>query len=157
MFKVYENYYKDESQLLQYTWLSILHLVWVFLWPFYKKKVKVQYGIGSTSMLIASHIHNAANHVIAKNNCQSYFKKFEVLFSRKQQGAIRADWKIYPCISYHFSIDVFDNDFSSGNLIFDIFNNTTFFGTMQKTGECNYVFTYANWNINLTIGFGNHA
>ena len=61
------------------------------LWPFYKNKVNVQYGSGSISMPIASHIHNAANHVIAKNNCQSYFKKFEVLFSRKQQGATRAD------------------------------------------------------------------
>ena len=40
---------------------------------------------------IASHIHNAVNHVIAKNNCQSYFKKFEVLFSRQPRGAIRAD------------------------------------------------------------------
>ena len=69
-----------------------LHLVWVFLWPFYKKQVNVWYGIDSISMQIASHIHNAA-----------------------------------------------------------------FFGTMQKTGECNYVFTYTNWNINLTIGFGNHA
>ena len=84
-----------------------LHLVWVFLWPFYKKQVNVQYDIGSISMWIASHIYNAANHVIAKNNCQSYFKKFEVLFSRKQQGAIGADWKIYPCIFYHFSIDIF--------------------------------------------------
>ena len=84
-----------------------LHLVWVFLWPFYKKQVNVRYGIGSISMQIASHIHNAANHVIAKNNCQSYFKKFEVLFSRKPQGAIRTDWKIYPCIFYHFSIDIF--------------------------------------------------
>ena len=84
-----------------------LHLVWVFLWPFYKKQVNVRYGIGSISMQIASHIHNAANHVIAKNNCQSYFKKFEVLFSRKPRGAIRADWKMYPCIFYHFSVDIF--------------------------------------------------
>ena len=84
-----------------------LHLVWVFLWPFYKKEINVRYGIGSISMQIASHIHNAVNHVIAKNNCQSFFKKFEVLFSRKPQGAIRADWEIYPCISYHFSIDIF--------------------------------------------------
>ena len=43
----------------------------------------VRYGIGSTSMQIASHIHNAANHVIAKNICKSYLKKIEVLFSRK--------------------------------------------------------------------------
>ena len=84
-----------------------LHLVWVFLWPFYKKKVNFQYGTGSISMPIVSHIHNAVNHFNAKNNCQSYFKTFEVLFSRKQQGAIRADWKNYLCIFYHFSIDIF--------------------------------------------------
>ena len=86
---------------------QFLHLVWVFLWSFYKKQINVHYGIGSISMPVASHIYNAANHVIVKNNCQSYFKKFEVLFSRKQQGAIGADWKIYPCIFYHFSIDIF--------------------------------------------------
>ena len=62
---------------------QILHLVWVFLWPFFKKQVNFHCGIGSISMLIASHIYNAANHVIAKNNCQNYFKKFEVLLSRK--------------------------------------------------------------------------
>ena len=60
-----------------------LHLAWVFLWPFFKKQVNVHCGIGSISMPIASHIHNAANHVIANNNCISYFKKIEVLFSRK--------------------------------------------------------------------------
>ena len=68
-----------------------LHLVRVLLWSFFKKQVSVQCGIGSISMLISSHIHNAASRAIAKNNCQSYFKKFEVLFSRKQQGAIRTD------------------------------------------------------------------
>ena len=109
-----------------------LHLVWVFLWPFFKKQVNVHCGIGSISMPIASYIHNAATHVIAKNNCKSYFKKFEVLFSRKWQGAIRTDWKIYPCIFSHLCID---NDFSNGYLTFDIFNNTTFFGTIHKTGE----------------------
>ena len=108
-----------------------LHLVWVFLWPFYKKQVNVRYGIGSISMQIASHIHNAANHVIAKNNCQSYFKKFEVLFSRKPQGAIRAHLKNYPCIFYHFS-KFFDNDFSSDNLTFDIFKNTNFLAQCRK-------------------------
>ena len=67
-----------------------LYLFWVFLWPFHKKKRK-WYRIGSTSMQIASHIYNAANHVISKNNYQSYFKKFEVSFSRKPQGAIGAE------------------------------------------------------------------
>ena len=104
---------------------QILHLVWVFLWPFYKKQVNVRYGIGSISMQIASHIHNAANHVIAKNNCQSYFKKFEVLFSRKPQGAIRADWKIYPCIFYHFSIDIFSIT------IFQVATSLSIFSTTQ--------------------------
>ena len=37
-------------------------------------------------------IHNAANHAIAKNSCQSYCKEFEVLFSKKQQGAIRTNY-----------------------------------------------------------------
>ena len=54
-----------------------------FYGRFFKKQVNVHCGIGSISMPIASHMHNAANHVIAKNNCQRYFKKFEVLFSRK--------------------------------------------------------------------------
>ena len=52
-----------------------LHLIWVFLWPFFKKQVNAHCGIGSVSMPIVSHINNAANHIIAKNNCQSYFKK----------------------------------------------------------------------------------
>ena len=72
----------------------------------FEKQVNVQCGIGSISMLISSHIHNAANCAIAKNSWQSYFKKFEVFFSRKQQGAIRTDWKIYSCIFYHLCIMV---------------------------------------------------
>ena len=72
----------------------------------FEKQINVQCGIGSISMLISSHIHNAANRAIAKNSWQSYFKKFEVFFSRKQQGAIRTDWKIYSCIFYHLCIMV---------------------------------------------------
>ena len=33
-----------------------LHLVWLFLWPLYKKQVNIRYGIGSVLMEIASHI-----------------------------------------------------------------------------------------------------
>ena len=72
----------------------------------FEKQVNVQCGIGSISMLISSHIHNAANCAIAKNSWQSYFKKFEVFFSRKQQGAIRTDWKIYSCIFYQLCVTV---------------------------------------------------
>ena len=57
-------------------------------------------------LTITSYIHNTANHAIAKNSCQSYLKKFEVLFSRRQQGVIRADWKILSCILYHLCIVV---------------------------------------------------
>ena len=46
-------------------------------------QVNVRCCIGSISSPTSSHIHNAANHAIAKNSCQSYFKKFEVLFSGK--------------------------------------------------------------------------
>ena len=49
----------------------------------FEKQVNVQCDIGSISMLISSHISNAANRAIAKNMWQSYFKQFEVLFSRK--------------------------------------------------------------------------
>ena len=57
----------------------------------FEKQVKIQCGIGSISMLIYSHIHNAANCVIEKNSWQGYIKKFEVFFSRKQQGVITTD------------------------------------------------------------------
>ena len=83
-----------------------LHLVWVLSWSFFEKQVNVQCGIGSISMLISSHIHNAANRAIANNSWQSYFKKFEVLCSRKQQGAIKTDWKNYSWIFYHLCIMV---------------------------------------------------
>ena len=83
-----------------------LHLVWVLSWLFFEKQANVQCVIGSISMLISSHIHNAANRTIAKNSWQTFFEKFEALFSGKQQGAISTDWKIYLCIFYHFCIMV---------------------------------------------------
>ena len=51
-----------------------LHLVWVFLWPFYKKQVNVQCGIGSISKLIASHIHNAANTSLQRTTANATAK-----------------------------------------------------------------------------------
>ena len=134
-----------------------LHLVWIFLWPFYKKQVNVQHGIGSISMPIASHIHNAVNHIIAKNNCQSYFKRFEVLFPRKQQAVIKADWKIYPFVFYHFSIDIFSIK------VFQVATSLSIFATTKPfLAQC-----WKQVNVimclpilietNLTIGFGNHA
>ena len=70
------------------------------------KQVNVQCGIGSIPLLISSHIYNAAKFTIAKNSWQSHFKNFEVFFSRKQQGAIRTDWKMHSCIFYDLRIMV---------------------------------------------------
>ena len=83
-----------------------LHLVWVLSRPSFAKQVNVRCGIDSLLKSITSRIHNAASHAITKNSCQSYFKKFEILFSRKQQGAIKTDWKILSCIFYHLCIMV---------------------------------------------------
>ena len=106
-----------------------LHLVWVFLWPFFD----AQCGIGSISRLISWHIHNVPNRTIAKNSWQSYFKKNEVLFSRKHNW-----WKN---LFLHFLPPLHNsNDFSSFfncffHILSDIFNNNTLFGTIQKTNE----------------------
>ena len=72
-----------------FTFEQTLDLVSVLLWPLFERQVNVQCGIGSILRLISSHIHNAVNRAIAKNSWQSYFKKFEVVFSRKQQSALR--------------------------------------------------------------------
>ena len=53
-----------------------LNLVLVLLWLF----SNVHCGTGSISMSMASHIHNVANFVIAKNNCQGYFKNLRFSF-----------------------------------------------------------------------------
>ena len=57
-----------------------LHLVWVFLWPFFKKQVNVHCGIGSISMLIASHIHNAANTSLKTTTAYATSKKLKFYF-----------------------------------------------------------------------------
>ena len=101
-----------------------LHLVWVLLWPFFEKQVNVRCGIGSILMSITSHIHNAAKNAIAKNSCRSNFKKIEVLFSRKQQGAIRTDWKILSCVFYHLCIVV---------MIFQVATSLSMFSTTRPS------------------------
>ena len=95
-----------------------------FYGRFSKKQVNVRRGIGSILMSITSNIHNAANHAIAKNSCQSYFKKLEILFSRKPQGAIRADRKILSCIFYHLCIVV---------AIFQVITSLSIFSTTRPS------------------------
>ena len=105
-----------------------LPVVWVLLWPFWKRKLMSRVVLPIFSMLISSHIHNIANYAIAKNSWQTYFKKFEVFVFRKQQGAIRTDWKIYSCFFYHLCIMVTIFLVSNSLLIFQqqyfLWNNT---------------------------------
>ena len=121
MFKVNK---KDTSKT-KFNCCSTLYYVWTNFTPclsafmaVFQKQVNVQSGIGSISMLISWHIQIAANQAIAKNSWQSYFKKIEVFFSRKQQGAIRTDWEIYSCIFYHLCIIV---------MIFQVANSVSIF------------------------------
>ena len=101
-----------------------LRLARVLLWPFFEKQVNIRCGIGSILMSITSHIHNAAKNAIAKNSCRSNFKKIEVLFSRKQQGAIRTDWKILSCVFYHLCIVV---------MIFQVATSLSIFSTTRPS------------------------
>ena len=95
---------------------------------------------------LASLIHKAANHAISKNSCQSYFKS-EVLFSRREQGAIRTDWKIWSYIFYHLSLVVTIYQVAT---LLSIFSSTRpSLAQNRKQMKSNYIFTYANWNINL--------
>ena len=125
MWKVFKVYKKDTSKTRVnccnafVRFEQTLHLVWVLLWLFFEKQANVRCGIGSILMSITSDIHNAANHAIGKNSCHSCFKKLEVLFSRKLQGAIRTDWKIYLAFSATLNNG---KDFSRGYLTFDILN-----------------------------------
>ena len=121
MWKLFKVNKKDTSKT-EINCCSTLCLVWTNFTPcltafmtVFEKQVNVQCGNGSISMLISSHIHNAANRAIAKNSWQSYFKKF--FFPRKQQGAIRTDWKINSCI-YHLCIMV---------TIFEVVNSLSIF------------------------------
>ena len=106
MWRLIKKHYRWKSIVVVHfvRFEQFLHLVREFLWSFSNKQVNAQCGIGSISMQISSQIHNAANYAITNNSWQSYFKKFEVFFSRKQQGAIRTDWKNYVSIFCHFCI-----------------------------------------------------
>lgn len=55
----------------------------------FDKHANIRCGIGSISRPICSHIYNAAKQVIALISYEYYFKHFKVLFSGKQQDAIK--------------------------------------------------------------------
>ena len=46
--------------------------------------------------------HKVADQAVAMDSYQSYFRKLDIFFSGKQQGAIRTDQKMYCLLLYHF-------------------------------------------------------
>ena len=76
---------------------------------------------------------NVAGQAIPMDSYQSHFRKFDIFFPRKQQGEIRTERNIECLLLYHFLHG--GNNFRSGYIIFDIFNNWTFYGTVEKTNE----------------------
>ena len=82
-----------------------LHLVSVFLLHFYKQ-ANVRCSIGSISRPIPSRDHNTTNQEIARDRCQSYFRKLGNFFSGKQEGAGRTDQKTYSLLIYDFCMTV---------------------------------------------------
>ena len=128
-----------------------LHLVWVLLRLFFEKQVNVCCGIGSILMSITLHIHNAAKqHSIANYSCHRYFKKFEGVFSSKQHGTIRTDWKILSCIFYHLCIVITILQVATS---ISVFSTTRPSLTRYRKHE---FYIYLCININLIISFGNH-
>ena len=55
---------------------------------------------------------------------QNYFRKLDIFFSGKQQGAIRTERKIYD-----------GNNIQGSYITFDIFNNWTFFSTIDVSNK----------------------
>ena len=96
-------------------------------------------SIGSISGPIYSPDHNSTDQAIAVDWYQNYFRKLD-LFSEKQQAAVKTDQKAYSLFIYNFIYDLICNfflskDFQSSYIVFDIFNNSNYFGTTEKTNE----------------------
>ena len=85
----------------------------------FHKQVNICCSIGSISKPRSSRNRKAADQAIAMDSYQSYFRKFDIFFSRKQQGAIRTDRKIYY------------NAFQGSCITLNIFDNSTFFGATE--------------------------
>ena len=75
--------------------------------------------------------HKATDQAVAMDSYQNYFRRLDIFLSRKQQGAIRAD----QFTLFFSTIFYGGNDFQSSYITFDIFNNWTFFDTVEKTNE----------------------
>ena len=74
--------------------------------------------------------------------------------SKNFKGAMRTDWKIYSCI---FQLCIMVTIFQVAILLSIVSTTTPSLSHYRKSIKSNYIFTYANWNINLIVGFQNHT
>ena len=66
-------------------------------------QVNIRCCIVSVSRPISSREHNATDQGIAMERYQSYFRKLDIFFSGKEQGAVRTDQKIILFLSTIFA------------------------------------------------------
>ena len=55
------------------------------------KQVNIHCSIGSISRWISWRKHNETDKIIAMGIYQSYFRKFDIFFTRKQQGTVTTE------------------------------------------------------------------
>ena len=104
-----------------------LHFLLEFQFAISHKQVNIRSSIGSISRLRSSRNHQD----IAMDSYQSYFRKLNVFFSGKQQRSSRTDQKKF--IIFFSTIFAWWYVFQSSYITFDIFENSTFFGIVEKT------------------------
>ena len=64
----------------------------------FDKQVNIHCTIGSISRWISSRKHNENDKKIAMGIYQSYFRKLDIFFTGKQQGAVTTEQKNYSLI-----------------------------------------------------------
>ena len=64
----------------------------------FDKQVNIHCSIDSISRSISSRKHNEPDKKIAMDIYQSYFRKLDIFFTGKQQGAVMTEQKIYSLI-----------------------------------------------------------
>ena len=75
--------------------------------------------------------------------------------SKNFKGAMRTEWKIYSSIFFQLCIMI--TIFQVATLLSIVSTTTPSLSHYRKSIKSNYIFTYANWNINLIVGFQNYT
>ena len=77
--------------------LNKLKILFSILTGVFGKRVNILCSVGCISRPMSSRNHNAANQEIVIDSYQSFFRKLDILLSKKQQGA-----KFYLFLLNHF-------------------------------------------------------